>query len=58
MDYYDPNDSKKKQFRDNLISNNINFLNNKLYLEFGVMGGNSMIDFYNLYQQKNKHLKE
>ena len=46
MDYGDPNGLVKKQFRDNLVNQNTSFLDDKLYLEFGVMGGNSMVDFY------------
>ena len=53
MDYGDPNGLVKKQFRDNLVNQNTSFLDDILYLEFGVMGGNSMVDFYDAYNKEN-----
>tara|TARA_R110001606_G_scaffold227143_2_gene375233 strand:+ start:211 stop:870 length:660 start_codon:yes stop_codon:yes gene_type:complete len=53
----DPYLHKKQSFRNNLISEvqtqNPGFLHNKLYLEFGVMTGESIIDFYNAYKLNN-----
>ncbi|MBC8147445.1 MAG: hypothetical protein H8E98_05615 [Bacteroidetes bacterium] len=42
---------KKTAFRDNIISQNKDFLQDKIFIEFGVMDGDSIIDFYNLYQK-------
>ena len=44
---------KKLNFRKKLVSENVKFLQNKLYLEFGVMDGPSIIDFYNCYKKEN-----
>ena len=49
----DPNAVKKKEFRNMLVSKYSDFLDDKLFLEFGVMNGNSIIDFYDLYKSKN-----
>jgi len=45
----DPLETRKIQFRNELVSTNKDFLHDKLFLEFGVMRGNSIIDFYNAY---------
>ena len=47
----DPYGAQKKSFRSELVSDNVDFLNDKLFLEFGVMDGNSILDFYNSYFQ-------
>jgi len=47
MDYYD---TKKLNFRSMLVSNYVDFLQDKLFLEFGVADGASILDFYNLYK--------
>jgi len=49
----DPYTAKKTEFRNKLISEFTNFLQDKLFLEFGVQDGNSILDFYNLYKSKN-----
>jgi len=49
----DPNAGIKKKFRDNLIKKHANFLDDKLFLEFGVMQGHSLVDFYNAYKTEN-----
>ena len=45
--------AQKKSFRSELVSDNVDFLNDKLFLEFGVMDGNSILDFYNSYDSSN-----
>ena len=47
----DPNGIKKKTFRRNLVSKYTDFLDDKLFLEFGVMGGNSLLDFKDSYDE-------
>ena len=46
----DPYDTLKKDFRSTLVSDYTDFLDDKLFLEFGVMEGNSLLDFYNSYK--------
>ena len=46
----DPYEMQKKNFRNELVSNYADFLNDKLFLEFGVMSGNSILDFYSAYK--------
>ena len=50
MDPYQP---KKTQFRNDLVSANKHFLHDKLFLEFGVMQGHSIIDFYGAYMSND-----
>jgi hypothetical protein len=46
----DPYGVKKLNFRSMLVSKYADFLQDKLFLEFGVMDGPSIIDFYNQYK--------
>lgn len=48
---YDPLDQRKHTFRDKLVSENREFLKDKLYCEFGVHHGKSIVDFYSLYDK-------
>ena len=50
----DPYGVHKKNFRNTLVSDYTDFLNDKLFLEFGVMEGNSMLDFYNSYKAQGE----
>ena len=49
----DPYGVKKKNFRRKLVFDYTDFLNDKLFLEFGVMEGNSLLDFYDSYEESN-----
>jgi hypothetical protein len=53
----DPHGKIKQDLRNNLISEiqkeNPGFLQDKLFLEFGVQFGESIIDFYNVYTSNN-----
>ena len=49
----DPYTGKKRDFRNTIVSNNIDFLQDKLFLEFGVMQGHSIIDFYGAYMSND-----
>lgn len=45
----DPYKNIKSQLRENLVYKNKNFLQDKLFMEFGVNEGTSLLEFYNLY---------
>ena len=45
-------DTIHKQRRE-VINNNSQFLNDKLYLEFGTCHGGSMLEYYSLYKENN-----
>lgn len=47
----DINAQRKEKLRDNLISTNKDFLQNKLFLEFGVMQGHSLVDYHGAYMK-------
>lgn len=49
----DPYAGFKQNFRKTLVSENKTFLDDKLYLEFGVMNGNSLLDYYQNYKKNN-----
>lgn len=40
----------KSKLREDIVSNNKDFLQNKLFLEFGVHKGESLLEFYKLYK--------
>ena len=39
-----------RQLREEIISNNVDFLKDKLFFEFGVFQGESLSMFYDLYK--------
>lgn len=39
------------QLREEIVSNNVNFLKDKSFFEFGVYEGASLLTFYNLYKK-------
>lgn len=42
-----------KKFRQKQIKENKNFLSDKLFLEFGVFQGNSLLEYYSAYKENN-----
>ena len=49
----DPYGIKKQNFRNKLVTDNRDFLQDKLFLEFGVMQGHSMVDFRSAYMSND-----
>lgn len=43
----------RSKLRETLVSENKNFLQDKLFLEFGVHNGGSFLEFYELYKKNN-----
>lgn len=49
----DPYKSIKSKIRNEIVSQNKSFLQDKLFLEFGVHAGTSLLEFYDLYGKNN-----
>ena len=49
----DPYASKKQNLRNECVTANRDFLQNKLFLEFGVMQGHSLVDYRGAYMSNN-----